>query len=78
MNQAILFNDDAAVDQETGHVVFSAMYLGQMIPCRVLYQSENALSHFALHQFDYEEAAEAAINDDAFNAQGEVELPPMA
>ena len=74
MNQAILFNDDVSYHQ--GELRFTAMAAGQLITCKIITKlpKQQALVHFAQHQFDYEMQAEQLIEDEIFNSNGEVTL----
>ncbi len=74
MNQAILFNDDASYHQ--GELRFTAMASGQLIICKIITKlpQQQALEHFAQHQFDYEIQAEQLIEDEMISSEGEVTL----
>ncbi|WP_440054636.1 DUF1488 family protein [Pseudoalteromonas sp. T1lg65] len=74
MNQSILFNDD--VSFEAGWLCFSAMCNGQLIRCEIptVLPKQQALTHFSQYQFDYEMQAEALIEAEEFNEQGNVRL----
>lgn len=84
MNQSILFSDDAQWNEETQTVLFSAQQMGNLIRCRVaaswlesesgeeITNDTDALRIFDEYRFDVEEQAEALIEDEEFNASGEI------
>ncbi|MFC3033197.1 DUF1488 family protein [Pseudoalteromonas fenneropenaei] len=79
MNQAILFNDDARYDEESGTLQFTAMSMGMMISCVVKldgFTQSAAIEHFTQYRFDYEQQAEDLIADEEFTATGQVLLQP--
>ncbi|KKD62301.1 transcriptional regulator [Grimontia sp. AD028] len=84
MNQNILFPDLQQVDTEKCAVRFDAQQAGSLIACfisivdlekreRVALNTEEAiLAAFAGNRFDLEELAEEAIEEEGFNASGEI------
>ncbi|PQJ83136.1 DUF1488 family protein [Aliivibrio sifiae] len=84
MNQSILFSDDAQWNEETQTVLFSAQQMGNLIQCGVttswlesesgeqIINDSDALRIFEEYRFDVEEQAEALIEDEEFNASGEI------
>ncbi|WP_125718697.1 DUF1488 domain-containing protein [Pseudoalteromonas rubra] len=76
MNQQILINDDIHYDDTRQCLVFTAMVSGMLVSCVIetTLPNEQALAHFKAHQFDYEMQAEQLIEDEAYSAQGEIEL----
>ena len=86
MNQAILFPDMQHWHQASQSVVFPAQHVGALIECVVsisvlrkisgeaIENSQQALQVFAQWRFDLEELAETLIEDEEFNAQGQVEI----
>ncbi|WP_300173493.1 DUF1488 domain-containing protein [uncultured Aliivibrio sp.] len=84
MNQSILFGDDAQWNEETQAILFSAQQMGNLIQCRVtiswlesesgdvIINNADALRIFEEYRFDVEEQAEALIEDEEFNASGEI------
>lgn len=76
MNQQILINDDIHFDDTRNCLVFTAMVSGMLVSCVIAtaLPRELAFTHFKAHQFDYEMQAEQLIEDEAYSAQGEIEL----
>ncbi|MCF2911145.1 DUF1488 domain-containing protein [Pseudoalteromonas sp. DL2-H2.2] len=76
MNQQILINDDIHYDDTRQCLVFTAMASGMLVSCVIetTLSKEQALTHFKAHQFDYEMQAEQQIEEEAYSAQGEIEL----
>lgn len=86
MNQAILFSDDQVWNEEQQQVEFSAQCMGALILCVVpsavleklsgkkVIDAESALEQFIQYRFDIEELAESLIEDEEFNAAGQVML----
>ncbi|QTL36531.1 DUF1488 domain-containing protein [Pseudoalteromonas viridis] len=76
MNQQILINDDIHYDDTRQCLVFTAMVSGMLVSCVIetTLPKELALAHFKAHQFDYEMQAEQQIDEEAYSAQGEIEL----
>ncbi|UXI01259.1 DUF1488 domain-containing protein [Photobacterium sp. TY1-4] len=86
MNQDILFADIQHWDREKQAVSFPAQQAGALITCWVslawLQQQEaqtfsseaEILAAFAASRYDLEELAEALIEDEAFNADGDIEI----
>ncbi|PSW11731.1 DUF1488 domain-containing protein [Photobacterium sanctipauli] len=84
MNQDILFPDIQSWDQKQQAVSFPAQQAGALITCwvsldwlqqRASLQLENEsdiLATFSAHRFDLEELAEALIEDESFNDDGEI------
>ncbi|ACH64876.1 conserved hypothetical protein [Aliivibrio fischeri MJ11] len=86
MNQSILFSDDLTVELEKQRVRFSAQQMGSLINCSVSFswleeESGESICHhdkanevFNQLRFDIEEKAEALIEDEEFNASGDIEI----
>ncbi|WP_086981805.1 DUF1488 family protein [Vibrio aphrogenes] len=86
MNQNILFTDQKHWDDSRQCVVFFAQQSGQLIACsaslsllsqldhQTLSSEKQALEAFQRVQFDLEELAEQAIEDEAFSPSGEIDL----
>ncbi|OCH12125.1 hypothetical protein A6E05_11180 [Aliivibrio sp. 1S165] len=84
MNQSILFSDDVQWNEETQTILFSAQQMGNLIQCHVaiswlesesgevIINDADALRVFEEYRFDVEEQAEALIEDEEFNASGEI------
>lgn len=86
MNQSILFPDVQSWDETTQQIRFPAQCQGALIECivavTVLEQlsgqqitgEETAVSIFSQYRFDCEELAEQLIEDEAYNALGQIDL----
>lgn len=86
MNQAILFPDLYHWDEKLQSVVFHAQQGGALIDCivgtaelaklsgAVVSDGQQALSVFEQYRFDLEELAESLIEDEEFNARGNIEI----
>jgi len=86
MNQDILFADLQTWDSERKAVCFPAQQAGALIRCWVslawlenqagspLADEAAMLTAFAEYRFDLEEMAESLIEEEAFNATGEIEV----
>lgn len=86
MNQAIQFPDLQHWDEEQRAVVFPAQQAGALIECIISAQglaelaktevqnAQHALALFSELRFELEERAEAGIEDEEFNSQGQIEL----
>jgi len=86
MNQSILFSDDLTVELDNQCVRFSAQQMGSLINCSVSFSwleeesgesvcsQEKASEIFNQLRFDIEDTAEALIEDEEFNASGEIEI----
>ena len=76
MNQAVLFNDDANYIASSQLITFTAMVSGMIVKCVIKTELEQnaALTHFKAHQFDYEMQAEQLIEDEAYSADGSIQL----
>ncbi|MCG7564430.1 MULTISPECIES: DUF1488 domain-containing protein [Pseudoalteromonas] len=76
MNQQILINDDIHYDETRQCLIFTAMVSGMLVSCVIATSltKQQALTHFKAHQFDYEMQAEQLIEEEAYSAQGEIEL----
>nr|ADI17027.1 hypothetical protein [uncultured Vibrionales bacterium HF0010_22E23] len=84
MNQSILFPDQQTYNVAREAVAFPAQSSGALISCFVsvdwlqrqtgnsLNAESEVLAAFNQCRFDLEDAAEAAIEDEDFNQQGEV------
>lgn len=78
MNQSIIFNNDFALTAEHNAVVFSCLVCGLKVMCFIPVAKGITASLF-LQQvkadaFTWEDCAEQAIADEAFNAAGEIWL----
>ncbi|GAA0544282.1 hypothetical protein GCM10009098_09740 [Rheinheimera aquimaris] len=78
MNQSIIFNNDFALTAENNAVVFSCLVSGLKVMCFIPL-AEGITAPLFLQQvkadaFTWEDFAEQAIADDAFNAAGEIWL----
>ena len=86
MNQNILFADREQWDEARQAVNFPALQGGQLITCwvtrawleqftqRTLPTEAAVLAAFGECRFDLEEDAEALIEDEAFNQDGDIEI----
>lgn len=86
MNQDILFADIQHWDSAKQAVSFPAQQAGALITCWVslawleqqaaqpLNREADILSAFSASRFDLEELAETLIEDEAFNAEGDIEI----
>lgn len=86
MNQDILFADIQHWDHAKQAVSFPAQQAGALITCWVsrtwleqraaqpLHHEADILAAFAASRFDLEELAEDLIEDEAFNAEGAIEI----
>ncbi len=86
MNQSIIFSDELKIEPEELRVYFSAQQMGHLISCSVSFSwLEEQSGEFILDQdkacevfnqlrFDIEDEAEALIEDEEFNASGEIEI----
>lgn len=86
MNQNILFSDDKEWDASRQCVIFFAQQAGQLISCtaslsllseldgQAVTSQQQALAAFSRVQFDLEELAEQAIEEETFSPNGEIIL----
>lgn len=86
MNQSILFPDRQHWDEELQAVVFPAQQAGALIECLVsadklmqlsgqtIKDAQHAIELFDALRFELEDLAEEQIEDEAFNAQGQILL----
>ncbi|MCQ1058830.1 DUF1488 domain-containing protein [Photobacterium sp. DNB23_23_1] len=86
MNQDILFADMQAWDSERQAVTFPAQQGGALIHCWVslawlekeygqaLADEAAVLAVFAQYRFDLEDIAENLIEDEEFNADGDIDI----
>ncbi|QMV12871.1 DUF1488 family protein [Vibrio spartinae] len=86
MNQSILFPDVQSWDETTQQIRFPAQCQGALIECTVavtvleqvsgqqIKNEEKAIRIFSQYRFDFEELAEQLIEDEAYNALGQIEL----
>lgn len=85
MNQSVLFNDDIHWDECAQHVSFSAQCSGALVRCylsasyleRIGINSRSNKEQVAqcqLMQFDIEEDAQSAIDDERLNEKNELWL----
>lgn len=86
MNQSILFPDMQSWDEELQAIIFPAQQSGALIECLItqtelerlseqsVTNSQQALEVFAQYRFDLEELAEALIEEEEFNSQGQIEV----
>ncbi|RJX66689.1 DUF1488 domain-containing protein [Vibrio sinensis] len=84
MNQSILFPDIQSWDEELEAVVFPAQQSGALIEClvgqsvlehlsgRSIMTPQQAVEVFEQYRFDIEELAEEQIEDEQFNASGQI------
>ncbi|MCE9788575.1 DUF1488 domain-containing protein [Shewanella chilikensis] len=90
MNQGIIFSDLCQWQAESNRLKFMAQQQGVNIPCyvgiqrmqqlsgKVLLEEQEILSLFEQWRFDFEDEAEALIEQECFNGAGEIELPESA
>ena len=86
MNQSILFPDLQHWDEEQQVVVFFAQQNGALIECIIslsaleelaetpLAEPSEIMNTFSQWRFDLEESAEQAIDEERFNASGQIVL----
>ncbi|MCW8331445.1 DUF1488 domain-containing protein [Photobacterium sp. SDRW27] len=86
MNQDILFADIQLWDDQRQAVNFPAQQAGALITCWVslswlqkrseqtLIEEADILAAFSANRFDLEELAEAMIEEEAFNSEGDIEI----
>ncbi|MDW6091463.1 DUF1488 domain-containing protein [Vibrio rhizosphaerae] len=86
MNQSIIFPDVQSWNEDARHIVFPAQCQGALIECIVtvavleelsgqsITSQEDAIRFFSLYRFDLEELAEQLIDDEAYNALGQIDL----
>lgn len=74
MNQAIQFIDRVEFNASLQRVYFYAQVSGLMVSCyfNTAKEEQAALEHFTLKRFDYEDSAEALIEDEAYSENGEI------
>ena len=78
MNQSLIFNNDFALSLEKQAVTFSCLVAGLKVNCYIPLPTDIAAQQF-LQQvikdaFSWEDSAEQAIADDAYNSAGEIWL----
>lgn len=78
MNQSLIFNNDFALAADEAAVTFSCLVAGLKVQCYIPLPASISPPQF-LQQvindaFSWEDSAEQAIADDAFNADGEIWL----
>ena len=78
MNQNLIFNNDFALAPDKDAVAFSCLVAGLKVNCYIPLPATVTAEHF-LQQvindaFSWEDSAEQAIADDAFNVDGEIWL----
>lgn len=85
MNQSILFNDDFSWDSDNLNVRFTAQHNGAIITCLLSPSylkaigfnegtAKNAVAFCELMQFDIEEDAQQAINDERLDENNQLKL----
>jgi len=86
MNQSILFPDIQDWSEELQAIIFPVQQSGALIECVVslgrlsqlagteIMAGEDALQQFKALRFDIEELAEERIEEEAFNADGQVAI----
>lgn len=75
MNQVIQFID--RTEYAAGVLTFYAQVNGLLVPCILVTgerEEQKAKAHFEKHRFDYEDAAERLIEEEAYNSRGEIEI----
>lgn len=78
MNQQLIFNNDFSYNQDRHAVTFSCLVSGLKVTCYIAI-AEGVTPEIALQQviqqaFTWEDSAEQAIADDAYNSAGEIWL----
>ena len=78
MNQQLIFNNDFAFDATRQAVSFSCLVSGLKVRCFIALPAEQTPAAFLpqvkADTFNWEDRAEQAIADDAYNAAGEIWL----
>ncbi|MBV2130221.1 DUF1488 family protein [Arsukibacterium indicum] len=78
MNQQLIFNNDFQYDAVRQAVRFSCLLAGLKVHCFVALPASTTASEFLAsvkaEAFNWEDSAEQAIADDAFNPAGEIWL----
>ncbi|MCL9776963.1 DUF1488 family protein [Vibrio methylphosphonaticus] len=86
MNQSILFSDDIVWNSLTRTLTFHANQSGMLITCAIAAEKlgqlasmrvnseEEAFEAYKKAQFDIEECAEALIEDEDFDEQGNIKV----
>jgi hypothetical protein len=78
MNQQIIFNNDFHYNASANAVVFSCLVAGLKVNCFIAQPDETAIQDFLANvqadAFTWEDRAEQAIADDAYNSAGEIWL----
>jgi hypothetical protein len=78
MNQQLIFNNDFAFDDARQAVSFSCLVSGLKVDCFIPLSPDQTAELFLqsvkADAFNWEDSAEQAIADDAFNQQGEIWL----
>ncbi len=78
MNQQLIFNNDFYYDAGQQAVGFSCLVSGLKVGCFIPLPAdlmpESFLQQVKAEAFNWEDSAEQAIADDAFNEQGEIWL----
>ena len=78
MNQQLIFNNDFAFDSARQAVSFSCLVSGLKVVCFIPLPTQQASAVFLQQTkadaFSWEDAAEQAIADDAYNSMGEIWL----
>ncbi|WP_240224942.1 DUF1488 family protein [Rheinheimera hassiensis] len=78
MNQQLIFNNDFAFDATRQAAGFSCLVSGLKVQCFIAMPAEQTpvvfLQQVKADAFSWEDRAEQAIADDAYNAAGEIWL----
>lgn len=78
MNQQLLFNNDFVFDTTRHAVRFSCLVSGLKVVCFIplpaLQEPASFLQQVKADAFSWEDSAEQAITDDAYNSAGEIWL----
>ena len=78
MNQQLIFNNDVVFDATRHAISFSCLVSGLKVHCYIPLpaeqQAEAFLQQIKADAFHWEDAAEQAIADDAYNSAGEIWL----
>ena len=78
MNQQLIFNHDFVFDAPRQAASFSCLVSGLKVHCYIPLpadqQAEAFLQQIKADAFDWEDAAEQAIADEAYNSAGEIWL----
>ncbi|MGI5309891.1 DUF1488 family protein [Rheinheimera sp. WS51] len=78
MNQQLIFNNDFAYNQARQAITFSCLVSGLKVTCYIGVAEDRshelALAEVIQQAFSWEDSAEQAIADDAYNSAGEIWL----